>query len=176
VSPTDEVRLVLRAQSGDLPAFEQLIIGIEAPLRGYLVRLLGGRANADDILQEVFLRVWRSLGWLREPALFRAWAYRIATREAQRAMRRESKHETLRADVSELEALPAPFVDPETRLDAERRLGQVSPLARIVLVAHYFEGLSLDEIAAGTEAPLGTVKSRLASGLAQLRTLMGASR
>lgn len=176
MSPSDEVRLVLRAQSGDLPAFEQLIISIEAPLRGYLVRLLGGRASADDILQEVFLRVWRGLGWLRDPGLFRAWAYRIATREAQRAMRREGKREALRADVGELDTLPAPFIDPETRLDAERRLTQVSPLARIVLVAHYFEGLSLDEIAAATETPLGTVKSRLASGLAQLRTLMGVSR
>lgn len=176
MSQTDEVRLVLRAQSGDVSAFEALIVAIEPPLRGYLLRLLGGRAGADDILQEVFLRIWRGLGWLRDPALFRAWCYRIATREAHRAMRRESKHETLRADDSALDTLAAPFTDHETRLDAERRLAQVSPRARLVLVAHYFEGLSLEEISAATEAPLGTVKSRLASGLAQLRTLMSVGR
>jgi RNA polymerase sigma-70 factor, ECF subfamily len=167
-------RLIIRAQAGDLRAFEQVLRAIEPPLRGYLGRLVG--AHADDVLQETFLRIWRGLGWLRDPDLFSAWAYRIATREAQRAMRREGKREEMRADESALETLQASFADPALRLDAERCLAQVSPRARVVLVAHYFEGLSLEEVTAVAEAPLGTVKSRLASGLAQLRALMGATR
>ena len=175
MSPIHDVRLVLRAQAGDLRAFGQLLDALQPPLRGYLGRLLGGRAVVDDVLQETFVRIWRGLGWLRDPALFRAWAYRIATREAHRAMGREHKREETHADVDTIETLAAPFTDPAARLDAERCLAQVTPLARIVLAGHYFEGLSLEEVAAVTDAPLGTVKSRLASGLAQLRKLMGAS-
>lgn len=91
-------------------------------------------------------------------------------------MGRERKRDELRADAAELDALPARFDDPGARLDAERCLAQVTPLARTVLAAHYFEGLSLEEVAAVTDAPLGAVKSRLASGLAQLRALMGEAR
>ena len=175
MSPTDDVRLIVRAQAGDLRAFEQLLQALEPRLRGYVGRLVAP-AIVEDVLQEAFVRIWRGLAWLRDPALFRPWAYRIATREAQRAMGRERKRDELCADAAELHALPARFDDPAVRLDAERCLAQVTPLARTVLAAHYFEGLSLEEVAAVTDAPLGTVKSRLASGLAQLRGLMGEAR
>jgi RNA polymerase sigma-70 factor (ECF subfamily) len=170
---SDDVKRILRAQAGDVPAFEQLLRALEPPLRGYVGRLVGARPIADDILQESFLRMWRGIGWLRDPSLFRPWAYRIATNEAHRAMGRESMREETRADESELHSLQADFADPARKLDAERCLAQVTPLARTVLVAHYYEGLSLEEVSAVIDAPLGTVKSRLASGLAQLRTLMG---
>ena len=169
----DDIGLILRAQAGDLRAFEQILLGLEPQLRSYIRRLAADAPTADDILQEALFRLWRGLPWLREPTLFRAWAYRIATREAYRAMKRERRIEEMRADASALEALQAPFADAAVKLDAERCLIQVSPLARATLVAHYFEGLTLEEVSAVTGAPLGTVKSRLASGLAQLRQLMG---
>jgi RNA polymerase sigma-70 factor (ECF subfamily) len=169
----DDVKRIVRAQAGDVRAFEQLLRAIEPPLRGYVNRLVGAHPIADDIAQETFLRMWRSIGWLRDPALFRPWAYRIATNEAHRAMGRESMREETRADESVLDALQGEFADPARKLDAERCLAQVTPLARTVLVAHYYEALSLEEVSAVTGAPLGTVKSRLASGLGQLRALMG---
>jgi RNA polymerase sigma-70 factor (ECF subfamily) len=172
VSPTDDVRLILRAQAGDLGAFEQLLRALEPDLRRYVARLIGARGMVDDVLQETFVRIWRGLGWLRDPALFRAWAYRIATREAMRIMRREITRDELRADESKLDQLQAPFADAARRLDIETVLANVSPRARAVLAAHYFEGLTLEEVAAVTEAPLGTVKSRLASGLKQARALL----
>jgi RNA polymerase sigma-70 factor, ECF subfamily len=172
VSPHDDVRLVLRAQAGDLAAFEQVLRSLEPALRRYVGRLVGARPITDDVLQETFMRIWRGLGWLRDPALFRAWAYRIATRETHRLLGRERHREELRADDAELEQLAAPFADPAIRLDLESVLMRISPLARTVLAAHYFEGLTLEEAAAVTEAPLGTVKSRLASGLTQARALM----
>lgn len=172
MSPTEDIRLIVRAQAGDLVAGEQVLRAIEPALRRYIGRLVSGRSVADDILQEALVRIWRGLGWLREPALFRAWAYRIATREAQRVMRRELRREETNADESELDHLPAALADPAARLDLEAMLTRISPLARTVLVAHYFEGLTLQEVAAVAEAPLGTVKSRLASGLKQARALM----
>ncbi len=170
--PTCDPRLIARAQAGDLAAFEHLVREIEPALRRYVGRLVGARGAADDILQETFVRIWRGLAWLREPALFRAWTYRIATRETQRYLRRELKREELNAGEAELEQLQAPLDDPAARLDLESTLSRISPRARTVLVAHYFEGLTLEEVAAVAEAPLGTVKSRLASGLKQARALM----
>lgn len=167
-----DIQLIVRAQAGDRDALEQLLKGVEAPLRRYLMRVAGARA--EDVLQETLFRIWRNLRWLREPALFRAWAYRIATREAFRHMRRERKHEELRSDAEALDYVQAPFSDPAERLDVESVLARVTPLTRAVLAAHYLDGLTLEETAAATETPLGTVKSRLASGLRQARALMEA--
>lgn len=168
----DDIPLIRLAQAGDTRAFEQLVRDLEPPLRRYLNRLVNGHAIADDVLQETFLRIWRGLRWLDNPALLTPWAYRIATREAQRAMGREHKREQLDAGADALDLLAAPFDDPALRLDAEACLHKVSPAARVVLAAHFFEGFTLDEVAAIAEAPVGTIKSRLASGLRQLRTLM----
>lgn len=167
-----DVGLIVRAQAGDRQALEQVLTDVAPPLRRYLVRISGERA--DDVLQETLFRIWRSLGWLREPVLFRPWAYRIATREAFRHMRRERKHDEGRADESVLKHVPAPPADPAERLLLESALSRITPLTRAVLAAHYLEGLTLEETAAATEAPLGTVKSRLASGLRQARALIEA--
>ncbi len=168
----DATKLIVRAQSGDVRAFECLLRDIAPRLQGYIRRLVGNDAVSDEIAQEAFWRMWRGIGWLRDPKLFRPWAYRIATREAYRAMGREHKHGVGRADVEELDLLPAPEADATLRVDIERSLSRVSPAARVVLAAHYLEGLSLEETAAAAEIPVGTVKSRLASGLKQLRALM----
>jgi RNA polymerase sigma-70 factor (ECF subfamily) len=175
VGPTDDVRLILRAQAGDVAAFEQVLRALEPVLRRYVGRLIGSRGIVDDVLQETFMRIWRGLGWLNDPALLRPWAYRIATRESHRLIGRELKHEAASAEACELERLRAPFSDPAARLDLESALSRITPLARTVLAAHYFEGLTLDEVAAVTETPVGTVKSRLASGLKQARALMEAA-
>lgn len=168
----DATRLILRAQTGDLRAFEKVLQDIGPQLHGYILRLVGNRAIADEIAQEVFWRIWRGLGWLRDPKLFPPWAYRIATREAYRSLRRESKHDAERAGVEVLDLLAAPEADPALRADIDRSLLRVSPAARVVLAAHYLEEMSLEETAAAADIPVGTVKSRLASGLKQLRALM----
>jgi RNA polymerase sigma-70 factor (ECF subfamily) len=168
-----DVGLIVRAQAGDRQALEQVLADIAPALRRYLARITAERA--DDVLQETLFRIWRNLGWLPEPVLFRPWAYRIATREAFRYLRRERKHEEGRADPSALEQAPAPLADPAERLFIESALSRITPLARAVLAAHYLEGLTLEETAAATETPPGTIKSRLASGLRQARALMEAS-
>lgn len=61
MSPTDDVRLIVRAQAGDLRAFEQLLRAIEPRLRGYVGRLVAP-AIVEDVLQEAFVRIWRGLG------------------------------------------------------------------------------------------------------------------
>ena len=83
LSPSDQTLLVLLAQAGDRPALEQLLRNSHAPLRRYITRLAGADL-ADDILQETSIQIFRKLPFLREPAVFPAWALRIASRIAIR--------------------------------------------------------------------------------------------
>ena len=171
MSPTDDVGLIVRAQAGDLRAFEQLLHALEPPLRRYLGRVVGARPVPDDALQETFVRI--GAGWAGCAIQRCSAPGRIASRRVKRsASCAESAAEDAGASEAELNMVQAAFTDPATRLDLESTLRRISPLARTVLAAHYFEGLTLEEVAAVVEAPLGTVKSRLASGLKQARTLM----
>lgn len=172
---SQEIRWVLRAQAGDREALEALLKAVTRPLYGYLVRLLGDASQAEDVLQEVLLRIYRKLRWVERPELFRPWAYRIATREGWKHLGRERRWSARSEDASALAELAA--VEPES-LDADlarelpRLVSAVSPASRAVLVLHYLEELTLPEVAAVLGASLGTVKSRLAYGLATLRRLL----
>ncbi len=73
---------VLQAQSGSHEALNELFKSVQDPLFRYIVSLVRDQHLAEDILQEVFIRIYRKLRWLREPEAFRAWTYQIASREA----------------------------------------------------------------------------------------------
>jgi RNA polymerase sigma-70 factor (ECF subfamily) len=165
--------LVLRAQSGDREALDALLASVQEPLYRYLLSLVGGRQLAEDVLQETFMRVYRKLGWLREPALFRPWAYRIATREAFRHLKRERRWAEQVRDEEALKALPAPPAREEFAPVPSARLREtvagLPPASRAVVVLYYLHEMSLEETADVLGLPLGTVKSRLAYGLEALR-------
>lgn len=162
--------LVLRSQAGDREALDELLAGIQEPLFGYLRRLTGDPELAKDILQEVFLLIWRKLRWLREPELFRPWCYRIASRAAFRILRRERRWSKL-ADVPlpDLAEVPEETASSDLLEHLPGLLDRVSPASRPVLVLHYLQEMSLQEVADILGLSLGTAKSRLAYGLATLR-------
>jgi RNA polymerase sigma-70 factor (ECF subfamily) len=169
---------VLLAQSGDRQALETLLAAVQGPLHGYLRRLLDDAHHAEDVLQDVLVLICRKLIWLREPEVFRPWAYRIASRAALRALKRRGGRERA-ATAAELLGITAPeppggAYPPEWIDRLPELIGTLSPASRAVLILHYSEGLSLDEIAAVLEIPRGTVKSRLAYGLSVLRERAGA--
>ena len=161
--------LVLRAQSGDRPALEGLLDGVQPALRRYLQGLIGDPSSADDVLQETLLRIYRKLRWLEDPALFRPWAYRIASREAFRFLSRRQKAHVRDVDDSVLETLAEPTVEPPAPGELERLMAQASPASRAVLLLHYQDDLTIEEVSAVLGIPTGTVKSRLAYGLQRLR-------
>ena len=165
--------LVLRAQTGDREALDVLLASVQEPLYRYLLSLVGEGQLAEDVLQETFIRVYRKLGWLREPALFRPWAYRIATREAFRHLKRERRWAEQVRDEEALKALPAPPAREEFAPVLSARLHEtiegLSPASRAVVVLYYLHEMSLEETADVLGVPLGTVKSRLAYGLEALR-------
>ena len=168
-SAKQEIWLVLRAQAGDREAFDQLLRLAQEPLYRYIYSLVGTRALAEDILQEVFILIYRKIRWLREPELFRSWAYRIATREAFKQLKRERRWSDKAEDESVLVDLPAPSRDEITPESVEQMVAQVSPAARAVIVLHYQHEMPLAEIAEVMGVAIGTVKSRLAYGLDALR-------
>jgi RNA polymerase sigma-70 factor (ECF subfamily) len=165
------VWLVLRAQAGDRAALEALLAHADALLRPYATLMLRDADAAEDVLQDVLLAVYRKLATLREPRAFAAWARRIASREIFRALRGRRAYDQLHDEL--LPDLPAeadPPAPPDGLLQRlPELLERVSPASRAVLALHYTDDLSLDETAAVLDLPIGTVKSRLAYGLATLR-------
>jgi RNA polymerase sigma-70 factor (ECF subfamily) len=170
--------VILLAQAGDRPALEQLFKGVQEALYDYLVRLVGDVHLAEDLLQEVFVLVWQKLRWLRDPKLFRPWLYRIASREAFRRLKKERAWWRLLGNPGFERLAPAALPEPAPPpwLDQlPHHLAAVSPASRAVLILHYFQGLSQDEVADVLEISPGTVKSRLAYGLATLRQKLAKS-
>lgn len=168
-----QVQQVLLAQAGDRGALDVLLRELQAPLHAYLTGLAHDPHAAEDLLQETFLQIYRKLTWLRRPEFFRAWCYRIATRLAYRRLSRQrgpapglepEQLEQIAQNEPPVDAFPSEWVG---RLPA--LVEGLSPASRPVLVLHYFERLSIDEVSVILELPPGTIKSRLAFGLAALR-------
>jgi len=161
--------LVTRAQTGDVAAFEQLLLRMHGPLRQYLNNLAGAAA-ADDILQEVAFKVFRKIKHLREPRVFMAWTFRIATRVAFDHSKKVKQWRELENDpevarslatsLSGREGLESDFLD---------LVSHASPASRAVLLLHYQQHLSIEEAAAILDIPVGTAKSRLSYGIAAIR-------
>jgi RNA polymerase sigma-70 factor (ECF subfamily) len=172
VDTSDELRVVLMAQSGDPGAVEALLVAVEPPLSRYVARLVGP-ASAPDVLQDVFVKIWRNLKWLRQPELFRPWAYRIATRTCYGHLKRERQlAERIDPDAAIDELAANPDTSAVLAGDLDRLIGHVSLASRAVLLLHYGEDQSIEDTAAILDISVGTAKSRLSYGLACLRALL----
>ena len=145
---------------------------LQDPLYEHIRAIVRDSDTSKDVLQESLWVIARKLPSLRDPRWMRAWAYRIATREAIHRTHSEKRwNEALRGD--DLNLLPAeehdePF-DAELVARIPSRLDSLSPASQVVLRMHYLEGLTHVEIAEALEVAVGTVKSRLSYGLASLR-------
>ena len=154
--------LVLRCQAGDDAAFEQLVLRFTPRLRYFLRRMLGRADCIEDILQEVWLQVFRGLPSLVESGAFRTWLYRIARDRAYREYRRRSPPVQLR-DESDLAVEPdrSSDIPAESIEQIHVALDQLAQEHREVLVLRFLEDMSYEDIARVTGCPLGTVRSRI---------------
>lgn len=168
---------VLRAQAGSRDAFDQLTELFYSRVYGIVMQRLRNTAEADEVTQEVFLRAFRKIGQLKDPAAFAGWLCQIAARlSINRAVRRPAESS---CEPITFELLQESDDNPTTRLldqeDAQQlrcgldRLGQ---LDRQTLVAFYFEGQSLKEMAEVFDSPIGTIKRRLHTARNRLRDAM----
>ena len=170
-----ELFLVLRAQVGEIVAFDELFLTVQSRFFRYIRHLVADRELAEDILQEVFLIIYRKIKWLDDPKLFRPWAYRIASRECYRHLKKPRPGHSTNIEV--LAALPAdeldePF-DRELVGQVPELVARLSPESRAAIVLHYLDEFSLRETAEILDISVGTAKSRVAYGLKVLRKIVG---
>lgn len=173
MSVKHEIRFVLLAQTGDLDALDEIFKLLQTPVYRYIYGLTNNQDLSEDILQEVFISIYRKIKFLRQPELFRAWAYRIATRETFKQLKREREWFEQIRDEEVLETIPEPEkpedFEPELIKKLPELLEKLSSASRIVISLHYLQELTLQETAEVLGISVGTVKSRLNYGLTSLR-------
>lgn len=164
---------ILQAQSGSHEALNELFKSIQEPLFRYVSSLLNDRSLTEDVLQEVFIRIYRKLRWLKEPDAFRAWAYQIATREVFRYLKRERHWREQLRDEDKLNLIPAESRNDDFPNQLLQQLpsliANLPPRSRAVIVLRYLHEMSLAETAVVLGIPVGTVKSRMSYGLEIMR-------
>jgi RNA polymerase sigma-70 factor (ECF subfamily) len=182
--PADgEHALVARFNAGDERAFDRIVSLYKDRVYSMAYRVIGDPDEAEECAQDVFVRIYRSLGSFEGRSALSTWIYRVTfnlIRDYTRKMARRGKRLTVSIDAHDGAITP-----PDTRSDPERvaleneRAGQIQralreldPLQRELIVLSDIEGKGYDEIASITHVPLGTVKSRISRGRGKLRELL----
>lgn len=170
-SRSPESIVVRLARNGDRQAFSELVSRRQAWIRNLMRRSCGSVTLADDLSQQVFLRAWRALPQLQDPARFAPWLKRLTINVWLQHARRndpvrdadELRDETARTDD-----------DARIAMDLDAALAMLAHDARLCIVLAYHEGMTHDEIAQLTDIPAGTVKSHIRRGTVRLREQLAA--
>ena len=172
----DEQLPVAAARAGNSAAWDALFRRYQLPLYVYVYELLRQEQTALDVVQETFINAARHLGSLREDAKFGSWLFGIAHQKCQQHWRKPRRTEPLDDRFSELpgeEPLPGELlIRAEQEEEFMSLLNQLTEVHRSVLLLHFLEDFSLEEIAGVTGVGLGTVKSRLHYAKKSLRALL----
>ena len=184
----DEAPLIARSQSGDVNAFNQLVLHYQQTVYNVILRILGDRDTAADVAQETFIAAYRAIQSFRGGSSFGAWLLRIATNQAYDHWRRTNRHPIDSLDsvmdedephgagllgtlvTTEQAANPEEFLlTQELQALIQKGLQELPLDQRVAVVLCDVQGFSYEEIAASTQTSLGTVRSRIARGRARLR-------
>ena len=176
-----DAALMKRVRNRDVDAFQALYSRYESRIFNFLLRYVGNRPLAEDLLQETFWRVWQAAGSFQaDRGEFRSWLYRVALN----GVRSEMAHKRYGLDRLAPEGRFYSAADPSTGLEhdpahrferqesatlVERALSGLSPSMREVIVLKCLEGMKFSEIASVTGTPEGTLKSRFHRAIAELR-------
>jgi RNA polymerase sigma-70 factor (ECF subfamily) len=176
----EDVR-IQRAQSGDISAFNELVIEFQSLVYNLCLRMLGQQQAAEDAAQEAFINAWRSIGSFRGDS-FRSWLLRIAANLCRDELRRRGRRPSSSLDTALEAGMPDPPDDDplpeESALNAELRssldaaLAQLPEEQRTAIILCDIEGLDYAEIAVAMKTSLGTVKSRIARARMRMREVM----
>ncbi|MBT8049646.1 MAG: sigma-70 family RNA polymerase sigma factor [Gammaproteobacteria bacterium] len=163
--------LVSLARTGDRSAFEELVKRRQSRVRNLMRRFCNDNALADDLAQQVLLKVWLNLRQLKKISAFNGWLRKLAVNVWLHYLR---KNDALKG-ASEIVGTERPSREsPGVGMDLDHALATLAPTLRTCVVLSYSEGMSHREIAAATGLPLGTVKTHIRNGAKQLQEVLAA--
>lgn len=180
----EDLRLVDSLRDGSESAYEELIRRFQQPVYALALRLLDDQGEACDVVQEVFLKVFRNVGSFRNQSSLKTWIYRITVNEAHNARRWFFRHRRREVELDNSpddardwkEIIPdrsrSPYdvaLDREQHVMIEAALERINPIFREAVVLRDIMDLSYEEIAEIIGVSLGTVKSRILRGREALR-------
>jgi len=162
--PQPDLAILRKAQRGDERAFAIIVRSYETPVFNYVLRLVGDRALAEDLTQEVFLRVYQGLPSFSLRSRFTTWMFQVTKNrvlDELRAVERRPRTVLAIEDAPSLEVLDTPFENIEEMDAVWRAINGLSVDLRMALLLRDVVGLSYTEIADSLEITLATVKWRI---------------
>jgi RNA polymerase sigma-70 factor, ECF subfamily len=181
---SEDLALVRSLREGSERAYETLLSRFQQPVYNLALRLLNDPSDASDVVQEVFLKVFRNVGHFRCQSSLKTWIFRITINEAHNQRRWFFRHRHKEVGIEEerddsgsradtlADATQSPFdyvLDREQRALIEAALTRINPTFRSAVVLRDITDLSYEEIAEVLQVSLGTVKSRILRGREALR-------
>jgi len=186
----DDLELIEALRQSSESAYEELLARFQQPVYTLAIRLLNDQSEASDVVQEVFLKVFRNIGHFRGQSTLKTWIYRITVNEAHNARRWFFRHRRKEVDLDTnpeearnwKEIIPdssrTPFdvtSDREQHVMIEAALERINPIFREAVVLRDITDMSYEEIADILGVSLGTVKSRILRGREALREELAGS-
>jgi RNA polymerase sigma-70 factor (ECF subfamily) len=168
----DEKALIARAQAGDRAAFQEIVERHQSRAYTLALRILRSASDAEEVAQDAFVRVWTALPGFRGESSFSTWLYRIV---ARRSFDRAAVMKNRRAREFATDTLPdaptPPAADDDTIRAArlQKMIERLSPAQRAAVTMFYYEGRSVEQVAAQLAMPENTVKTHLSRARAALR-------
>jgi RNA polymerase sigma-70 factor (ECF subfamily) len=168
----DERALIERCRTGDDIAFGELVDRYKNLVYGMVWRMVTDRSQTDDLAQEVFLKVYRGLPYFRGDARLSTWIYRIVANVCTQSRGRRTAEGPGLMPVREPGSHDAAFADFELRERLDKAIAQLPENYRLLIAAHYLEGVQYEALAEALDIPVGTVKTHLYRAKRRLRELL----
>lgn len=159
----NEVELVRRAAKGDVEAYEQLYHGHSERVFGLCLRMIRDRGEAEELVQDVFVRVWEKLGSFRGGSAFSTWLHRITVNTVIERLRAQARWQDRHDAAADPDDTPdnAFMSVAGSDVDLERAIARLPSQARLVFLLHDVEGQKHREISELTGLAVGTCKAHL---------------
>lgn len=177
--------LMHQLQRDNIAAFEALVKRWEKPLLNHCYRIIHDIELAEDLRQEIFLRIYRSAKMFRGTAQFSTWMYRIATNLCLNTLTKQQRRKEILMDYPESasEGFDARFIDPSdapdtvaVKKETENRVRSavvcLPEKLRVVIVMRHYKGMTFQEIANILGCPVSTIKSRGTTGMGRLQQML----
>jgi RNA polymerase sigma-70 factor, ECF subfamily len=176
MSPEISQETLAELKAGNIKAYEQMLFLFAKPIFGYIYSLVHDKDDAEDITQEVFIKVYKNLHTIEPEKNFKNWLYKIATNTFYDWCRAKKRRLEVAIDEQDLDfetnATDEAYLTIEgldDNFDLELALKNIKPIYQTVLMLYYYQGFSYEEISDSLNLPLNTVKTYLRRAKIDLR-------